>query len=137
MKLNLNRIETPFVLEVSNEDGAKLIFDASPDIGGHNKGLRPMQGLAASLAACSSIDVLFILRKQQIEPEEYGVEIDAKRKEDEVPAVFESIHLKFKFKGVPKEKAERAVELSVTKYCSVSRMLENSVEITSSVELID
>ena len=136
MKLYLNRIEEPFVLQVSNEDGAKIVFDGSPDIGGKNKGLRPMQGVAASLAACSSIDVLYILRKQKLVPELYEVEINAKRKEDEVPAVFESIHLKFKFKGVPIDKAERAVELSVSKYCSVSRMLEHSVEITSSVELI-
>lgn len=124
-------------MEVQSEEGLKITFDAKESIGGEGFGIRPMQGVAASLAACSSIDVLYILKKQKLEPEEYEVEIDAKRKEDTVPAVFESIHLSFKLKGVPLDKAERAVELSVTKYCSVSRMLEHSVEITSSVSLID
>ena len=136
MKITLKRIETPYVLEATNEDGASVIMDAKPDIGGANKGMRPMQLMAASLAGCSSIDVLLILRKQKLEPEFYEVEIDASRVETH-PQVFDHIHLTFKLKGVPRDKAERAVDLSVNKYCSVSKMIDHAVKITSSVELIE
>ena len=137
MKLTMTRIGEPFHLEATTELGQKVQFDASPKIGGTDQGIRPTEALAASLAACSSIDVLYMLKKQRIVPEVYDVDIEVLRKEDEVPAVFESIHLKFKLKGVPLNKAERAVELSINKYCTVSKMLESSVSITSSIELIN
>lgn len=137
MKLKLSRKASPFLMEAVNEDGHSIVFDAKADIGGSNKGIRPMEGLASSLAACSSIDVIHILRKQRIEPEIYEVQIEAKRRENQVPAVFEKIHLIFKMKGVPQEKAKRAVDLSVEKYCSISKMLETTVEITTTIELID
>lgn len=135
MKIKVNRITKPYVLQAQNEEGQSIIMDASPNIGGANQGFRPMQLVASALAGCASIDVLLILKKQKLEPEIFEVEVDGSRVEEH-PQVFQSIHLIFKFKGVPKEKAERAVDLSVQKYCSVVRMLEATVKITSSIELI-
>ena len=135
MRLKLNRIGEPFVLRTSSENGGSILFDASEDIGGTSKGVRPMQALASSLAACSSIDVLNILKKQRENVTEYEVDILANRT-DAIPSVFDTIHLIFKLKGVSQESAERAVSLSMNKYCSVTKMLEKSCEITYSVSLI-
>ena len=80
MKLELNRIEKPYVFELENENGAICKIDSSKDIGGKNKGLTPMELLAGALAACISIDVLMILNKQYIEPKKYAVSMDATKK---------------------------------------------------------
>ncbi len=55
MKLNLKRIEAPFVLELSNGANNTVIIDANPAIGGKGLGFRPMELLAGSLASCASI----------------------------------------------------------------------------------
>lgn len=134
MELTLKRIKEPFQLEATNEQGNSIQYDASESIGGKGEGIRPMEALASSLAACSSIDVLLILKKQKQSPTDYEVSIEAQRSE-EVPSIFTNIHLIFKLKGVKRQNAVRAVELSMTKYCSVVKMLEQSCEITYSVEL--
>jgi len=133
MKLDLKLTENPFVLEVTNESGSVLKMDASEKIGGKNKGLRPMEVLASSLAGCMSIDTLLILQKQRQEVTSYEVSIEASRK-DAVPASFETIHLVFSFnKEVDLEKAGAAVKLSHEKYCSVSASLNPQINIQTEV----
>ncbi len=129
MKLNLKRIETPFVLELSNEANNKVIIDANPAIGGKGLGFRPMELLAGSLASCASIDTLLILQKQRIELLDYSVEINAVRKEGE-PSPFEKIELTFRFDpSVDLLKANKAIALSLEKYCSVAASLNNQIEL--------
>lgn len=136
MKLELNRIEEPFVLQLKNESGNTMCMDANPNIGGKEKGFRPMELLAGSVAGCATIDVLLILKKQKIEPVHYAVRIEASRQEV-VPAIFEKIHLVFEFDdSVPKEKAERAIALTIEKYCSVSASLKEGILISFSVEIL-
>ncbi len=133
MKLDLKLVESPFVLEVTNESGISIKMDATEKIGGQNKGMRPMEVLASSLAGCMSIDILLILQKQRQEVTYYEVTIDANRK-DAVPAVFETIHLLFSFnKEVDLEKAIAAVKLSHEKYCSVSASLNPQINIQTEV----
>lgn len=132
MKLTLK--ESPFVLEVENKSGNTVILDAAEKIGGKNKGMRPMELLAGSLAGCMSIDVLLILQKQRQPVTFYEVTIDAQRK-DAVPAAFEAFQLDFAFnREVDLEKAEAAVNLSHEKYCSVSASLHPSIQITTQVK---
>lgn len=133
MKLDLKLTESPFVLEVTNESGSILKMDASEQIGGKNKGLRPMEVLASSLAGCMSIDALLILQKQRQEVTSYEVNIEASRK-DAVPASFETIRLVFSFnQEVDLEKALAAVKLSHEKYCSVSASLSPQINIQTEV----
>lgn len=136
MKLNLHLEEQPFVLNLTNEDGLVTTIDASPEIGGQNKGMRPMQLLAGSLASCMSIDILLILKKQRIHVSNYTVEIDAKRA-DGVPSPFETIELTFGVDaGVPLQKLEHAVKLSHEKYCSVSASLNPSILVNTHIKHI-
>ena len=137
MKLHVKRIESPFVFEVSNEKGAKVIIDASPEIGGKNKGLTPMQLLAGSLAGCMSIDVISILNKQKIEPNYFAIEIQATKKEGQ-PSPFENIKLIFIVnKEVPHDKLEKAIILSKEKYCSVYFSLNEEIEINYTIECLE
>lgn len=132
MNLALKLAESPFVLELQNEDGLITTLDASPSIGGKQKGLRPMELLAGSLAGCMSIDILLILQKQRLNVTHYQVKLEAHRK-DAVPSPFETIHLIFEVNTeVPLDKLENAIKLSHEKYCSVSASLDHSIQITTS-----
>ena len=136
MKLVLKKTDEAFGMAVTNERGLSIQMDASPDLGGKDSGMRPMEVLASSLAGCISVDVIMILRKQRMNLEHYHVLITAKRTEG-VPSPFESIHLVFELsKSVDRDKAERAVKLAKDKYCSVSASLNENIQITHQLKFI-
>lgn len=121
----------PVKFAVSNEAGARSVIDGPADMGGENAGLRPMETLLSALAGCSSMDVIHILKKQRQELDKLEVEVVGERA-DAVPAVFTKIHLRFLAHGkLDAAKVAKAVELSMEKYCSVSKMLQPSVAITA------
>jgi len=136
MKLHLKQCEKPYVFDLKNENGTICKIDSSKDIGGKNKGLTPMELLAGALAACISIDVLMILNKQHIEPKKYEVSVDATKK-NSVPSPFEKIHLIFSIDmEIDLLKVERAIQLSIDKYCSVKASLNTGIQITREINAI-
>lgn len=136
MKIELERIEKPFLFEIKNEQGNKIHVDASPAIGGTDKGVRPMELLLMGLASCASIDIIHILNKQQISIDSYQVQVDGERETGKDANLFQDIKIHFVVKGkVEEEKLKRAIELSLEKYCSVAKTLEKSAKINYSYEL--
>lgn len=133
MALVLKRINDKVAFEVTNTTGQSIRFDANPEAGGEGLGIRPMEGLASSVAACASIDILLILKKKRIELSNYEVDIQTERK-DATPAPFTKIHLVFTIgKEDPIEQVQKAVVLGVEKYCSVSSSLDPTITITHEV----
>ena len=136
MEIELNLLNNAYHFEAKNEQGNAISIDASPAIGGENHGPRPMELLIMGLGGCSGIDVLSILRKQKIEPEAFRIKLHAEREKDAVPSLFTDIVVEFIFKGeVDPGKAERAVKLSMDKYCSVAKTLEKSATITYKITM--
>ena len=130
MKIHLKRTDRDFGLEAQNEEGNTLLMDASTDIGGNGKGMRPMQVLLSALGGCSAIDVILILRKQKQTVTSFEIELEAGREKINEYSLFKDITLHFKIKGeVEFEKAERAIQLSLEKYCSVAKTLEPTASI--------
>jgi len=137
MKIELNRLNDAYWLEATNEDGAKLNIDASPEIGGMNKGMRPMQMLLAAMGGCSTIDIISILKKQKQDLKDIKITVTGDREKEAVPSLFTEVHAHFKLYGnLDEEKVKKAVSLSVDKYCSVAKTLEKSAKITYSFEII-
>ncbi len=133
MVIELNKKNEAYHFEASNESGQFVQIDASPAIGGQNKGARPMELLIMGLGGCSGIDVINILQKQKIEVPKLKIKINAEREKDAIPSLFTDIHIEFIFGGpLDKIKAERAISLSMEKYCSVAKTLEKSAKITYS-----
>ena len=129
MNITLNRIQG-YRFEASNPQGHRAFLDIAAASGGTDQGIRPMEMLLMSLAGCSGVDVVLILEKGRQPLEGLTISVDGQRK-DEIPAVFESIHITFTATGgVPYDRLERAVNLSMEKYCSVSHMLRSTVNIT-------
>ncbi|MEM1418810.1 MAG: OsmC family protein [Myxococcota bacterium] len=121
----------PVAFEATTADGQHPVrIDGPATLGGSDGGMRPMELFLVSLATCSAMDVVMILDQQRQTLEDLDIEVEGKRA-DAVPAVYERIHLRFIASGdVAMNKLERAVKLSAEKYCSVSRMLLPSVEVT-------
>ena len=105
----------------------EISIDGPPDLGGENKGTRPMELMLLGLGGCAATDVVHILKKSRQEVTECKVLIDAERAETE-PKVFTKIHLTFQISGSDLEpkKAKRAVALSAEKYCSASILLRRA-----------
>ena len=128
-----------FRLDARNEKGVSVGFDLAKEDGGEETALSPMETVLASLAACTSYDVLSILKKKRQKVTDYFVEASADKREEPLPRAFTKIHLKYTVKGenIVPDAVKRAIELSVEKYCSVGAMLRNSVPITSSFEIVE
>lgn len=113
-------------------------FDTHPETGGTGFGIMPMEALLGSLAACSAMDVISILKKKRQEVHSYRVEIHGDRDpEGTWPRPFKKITLKHIFTGnhLNPEAILRAIELSETKYCSVTQTLKYNPEIHSDFEI--
>jgi putative redox protein len=138
IKIELNRLNDAFHFEAANENGNKVHIDASPDIGGTNQGMRPMQMLLAAMGGCSAIDLVNILKKQKQNLKDIKITVSGEREKDAVPSLFTEVHAHYKLFGdIDKDKAEKAVTLAVEKYCSVAKTLESSAKITYSFEIIN
>lgn len=136
MKVEIERKNNAVYLEAQNEDGIIVKMDGSEDIGGENLGARPMQLVLMGLGGCTSMDVLSMLKKMREEVKSYKVKIEAERASD-YPKVFTKIHIHFILEGIEKkENVEKAIQLSMDKYCSVTHMLNSTADITHSFELI-
>ena len=137
MKITLKRLDDAFHLEAVNEDGCKIETDGAPKIGGGNKGMRPMQLMLAAAGSCSSIDIISILKKQKQHLKEFDVEVTAEREQGKVPSLFSDIHIHYILTGdLDDAKVKRAIDLSVTKYCSVVKIMEKTARVSSSYEII-
>jgi putative redox protein len=136
MHIKIKRFDSDYGFEAINEAGKTLTMDAGPAIGGHGQGFSPMQTVLAAIGGCSGIDLISILKKQKQEIESFEMTVDGEREKDAMPAPFTAIHIVYHIKGkVDKDKAQRAADLSIEKYCSVSKMLENSAKITYEVKV--
>ena len=114
-----------------------ITIDGPEDCGGSNAGIRPKELVLIALAGCTSSDVVSILQKKRVELDDYEVNISAVVS-DEHPKVYTKINLVLVFYGdnINEKDVERAIELSETIYCSVSAMLNKSVEINNSYKIV-
>ena len=125
MRVEINRVNDAFHTEAVGPNGQKIQFDGSAAIGGLDEGFSPMQSLLAAMGGCSAIDVVLILKKQKQVLTALKIIIDGEREAGKEPALWKTIHAQFILTGSPleKDKAERAVALSMDKYCSVAATL--------------
>ncbi len=125
--IELSRLHGDYGFEAKDENGHSVRMDSSPESGGENFGVRPMQMLLMGLAGCSGIDVISILKKQRQQVVDYKMIVTGDREKGKEPSLWQDVALEFHIYGpVDQDKAERAVELSVNKYCSVAATLTGS-----------
>lgn len=121
----------------TNADNQSLIMDAQVDAQDFKKAPTPMEVVLMGLTGCAGIDVKMILSKARQQVRAIRIEATGERA-DAVPSVYTKIHLHFTVTGkdLTDKQVARAVQLSAEKYCSVSKMLENSVAISHDYEVL-
>ena len=118
------------------ENGPWVVMDGPETFGGSDGGARPKELLLFALGGCTGSDVVSILKKKRVPLEGFEIRLSGEVR-DEHPQVFTSIHVEYNFYGtdIPSADVERAIELSTTKYCSITAMLRESVQITHSYQI--
>ena len=118
--------------------GHTVVMDGPAEGGGQNLGPRPMEMLILGMGACSTYDVISILKKSRQEVTGCEINISSKRAESD-PKVFTDIHIHFVVGGrnLKQKQVERAIKLSAEKYCSASIMLGATANITHDFEIIN
>jgi len=122
--IELSRVKGDYGFEAKDENGHIVRMDSNPANGGWDFGVRPMQMLLMGLGGCSGIDVISILKKQRQDVKDYKMIVKGERETGKEPSLWKDIEVEFHIYGeVDRDKAERAVELSMNKYCSVAATL--------------
>lgn len=137
MKARVKWVEDALFVAESGS-GHAVVIDGPPEAGGRNLGPRPMEMLLMGMGACSSFDVVDILKKGRHPIKDCEVIIEAERAET-VPKVFNKIHLHYRVSGVglSESAVRRAIDLSAEKYCSASIMLGKTAAISHDFEIVE
>ena len=134
MRINVKQVTQPFHFAATSTRGRVIDMDEPVESGGTDQGVSPMQMLIMAMGGCSGIDIAMILEKSRQEVDSFEMELDAERPPNTVGQPYDKIHAHYILTGkIEPSKAIRAVQLSVSKYCGVSRTLEATADITASV----
>jgi len=125
ISIDLIRKQGDFGFEGTDANGHTVRMDSSNESGGENFGIRPMQMLLMGLGGCSAIDIVMILKKQRQEVVDFAIHIEGEREAGKEPSLWKEVKIVFTLTGnIDVEKAFRACELSMNKYCSVAETLK-------------
>ena len=137
MKITLTRVNDAVRFEAKNERGHTVLVEGGKSVGGEDLAPYPTEYLMISQAACTAVDVVELLKKMRQPLSHLEIEAEGLRARDQVPKIFTGIHLHYKLYGnIKKGKAEKAIAMSIEKYCTVSKMIDQVTNITFSVEII-
>ena len=119
-------------------NGFKILVDADPAVGGKNNGPRPKPLTLVSLAGCTGMDVISILKKMRVEPDYFNISVEGELTEEH-PKYYHKILVIYELKGkdVDIEKVEKAVNLSRDRYCGVYALLHFGAEINYEIRILD
>lgn len=122
----------------TNQNNQSVVLDAATTKGGETKAPSPMEVVLMGLSTCAGIDVKLILTKAKQDFSDIQIKVSANRRE-EIPKIYTDINLHFIVTGhdLSEKQVARAIKLSAEKYCSVSHMLQATVNITHSYEVVD
>ena len=114
----------------STNPGGSLMIDAAEEVGGTNSGLRPKALMLSALAGCSGLDVASLIKKMRLEVTDFNIVTEGHLTDTE-PQVYDKVTVSYHFYGsnLNEEKLNRAVELSVEKYCGVMQMFRSFAEV--------
>lgn len=114
--------------------GGKTQYDADKEVGGQDKGVRPKATMLSALAACTGMDVASLLKKMRAEAESFRIEVDGELT-DEHPKTYKTVDVRYYFTGkdLKKDKIEKAVDLSLNRYCGVFEMFRSFAKVSHSI----
>ncbi len=116
--------------------GHRFTLDGDSRFGGQNRGPRPKPLLLTALGGCTGMDVASLLKKMQMPFDSLAVEVEGEAREEH-PQVYTRLNLRYILKGnaLDRDKIDKAIGLSLDKYCAIHAMLAKSVPISHEVVL--
>ena len=119
-------------------DGHKVVIDATEEVGGSDLGPRPKKLMLTALAGCTGIDVVMILKKMKVELDAFNVIVEGELTEEH-PKYYNKMTIIYQFKGkdLPMDKLEKAVKLSEEKYCGVSAVYRQAMEMKTEIRIVE
>ncbi|MGV7105875.1 OsmC family protein [Flavobacterium sp. U410] len=116
--------------ESTNPSGETLLINTAPENGGEGAGLRPKALMLSALAGCSGLDVASLIEKMKLEVDDFKIETIANLTEEH-PKIYDAVTVEYHFYGsnLNEVKLQRAVDLSVEKYCGVMEMFRQFAKI--------
>lgn len=116
--------------ESTNPSGETFLINAAPEHGGEGAGLRPKAMMLSALAGCSGLDVASLIEKMKLEVADFKIETLANLTEEH-PKVYDAVMVEYHFygKNLDENKLQKAVNLSVEKYCGVMEMFRQFAKI--------
>jgi putative redox protein len=120
------------------DSGFTVPLGTEPAVGGENDGFRPIELMLVSLAGCTAMDVMSILRKKRQDITSFDVKVHADRAEEH-PKVFTAIEIRYLLRGrnIDPSAVQRAIDLSESKYCPAQAMLSKVAPISLAFEIIE
>ena len=117
--------------------GHKITLDGDPAVGGTDLGARPLELMLMSLAGCTGMDVISILKKKRQDVTAFEVKTHAERAENH-PKVFTAVTIEYIITGhnIDPKAVERAIDLSENAYCPAQAMLAQAVPIQHTYQII-
>ncbi|MGM0545407.1 MAG: OsmC family protein [Bacteroidota bacterium] len=136
MNIEITRVNDAVHFKAQNNAGNTVHIDGAEAVGGEGKGMRPMELMLVSVASCSAVDVVEILKKQRQPLKNIQISVSGERPESGAPRPYKSIDLHFTLYGnLEESKVARAIKLAVEDYCSARATLSDDVEISHSFEI--
>ncbi|GAA4268878.1 OsmC family protein [Hyunsoonleella aestuarii] len=116
--------------ESTNPSGHNLFIDTGEESGGKGEGYRPKALMLSGLAGCSGLDVAALIKKMKLKVDDFNIQIEANLTEEH-PKYYDKVAMHFNFFGddLNEKKLQRAVDLSVEKYCGVMEMFRQFAEV--------
>lgn len=123
---------------VSENPRGEVHLDASEEAGGQGKGVSPKALMLTALGGCTALDIVSLLKKMRAEVADVKIEVEASLTEEH-PKYYNKVILTYFFYGTDfkKDKIEKAVHLSVEKYCGVLEMFRKFSEVTIDIKYIN
>lgn len=126
---NTNHITTKWLgnmaFESNNPSGISLRIDAGPESGGEGSGYRPKALMLSSLGGCTGLDVASLIRKMKLKVDDFHIDTIGDLTEEH-PQIYHKVKVEYHFYGseLNEDKLQRAVDLSIEKYCGVTEMFK-------------
>lgn len=114
----------------TNPSGHTLRIDAGTEVGGSGSGLHPKALMLSALAGCSGLDVISLLKKMKLEVTDFHIDTNAHVTEEH-PKYYDAVTVEYHFYGtnLQEDKLQKAVNLSVEKYCGVMKMFRKFAQL--------
>lgn len=124
------------LFESDNPSGHSVLIDTSPEHGGENSGLGPKAMMLSSLAGCSGLDVVSLLKKMRAEIDDFKMVVHGELTEEH-PKYYHKVQVEYHFYGtdLKEDKINKAVKLSIDQYCGVMEMFRQFAEVKTEVYL--